>query len=124
MHQTHTIARRLLTVSAPLLCTGSFLVYGAQAQTAGKKAATADPEYQQVLATLKKLAWSVAAADSAKVIPSASFTKDLGFDSLDAVEVIMELEKAYHISIPDADAERMVTVHDAVLFVRRQLHQK
>ncbi len=55
--------------------------------------------------------------DENEVVPSASFTKDLGADSLDTVELIMELEKEFDISIPDAAAEKIGTVGDAINYV-------
>jgi len=47
----------------------------------------------------------------------ASFTNDLGADSLDTVELIMEFEKEFNISIPDEDAEKIHTVGDAVTYL-------
>ena len=55
--------------------------------------------------------------DEADVKPEASFTNDLGADSLDTVELIMEFEKAFNISIPDADAEGIKTVGDAIAYI-------
>jgi len=52
-----------------------------------------------------------------EVTPEASFTTDLGADSLDTVELIMEFEKQFDISIPDADAENIKTVGDAVTYL-------
>jgi acyl carrier protein len=49
----------------------------------------------------------------------ASFTNDLGADSLDTVELIMELEKEFDITIPDEDAENIATVGDAVSYVEK-----
>lgn len=55
--------------------------------------------------------------DAAEVVPTASFTNDLGADSLDTVELIMEFEKEFEISIPDEDAEKIGTVGDAVSYI-------
>ncbi|KRO55837.1 MAG: acyl carrier protein [Cryomorphaceae bacterium BACL11 MAG-121001-bin54] len=55
--------------------------------------------------------------DAAEVIPSASFTNDLGADSLDTVELIMEFEKEFDIQIPDDKAEAIATVGDAIAFI-------
>lgn len=55
--------------------------------------------------------------DSADVTMEASFTNDLGADSLDVVEFIMEMEDAFNIEIPDADAEKLLTVKDAVDYI-------
>jgi acyl carrier protein len=55
--------------------------------------------------------------DESEVKPEATFTNDLGADSLDTVELIMELEKEFNITIPDDQAEKIVTVGDAVAYV-------
>ena len=55
--------------------------------------------------------------DEAEVTDSASFTNDLGADSLDTVELIMEFEKEFDIQIPDDKAEAIATVRDAVAFI-------
>ena len=51
------------------------------------------------------------------VTPEASFTNDLGADSLDTVELIMEFEKEFNISIPDDKAENIATVGDAITYL-------
>jgi len=55
--------------------------------------------------------------DEAEVTTTASFTDDLGADSLDTVELIMEFEKEFDIQIPDDKAEKIATVGDAVSFI-------
>ena len=55
--------------------------------------------------------------DEKDVTLEASFTSDLGADSLDTVELIMELEKEFDIQIPDEEAEKIVTVGDAIAFI-------
>ena len=55
--------------------------------------------------------------EESQVVPEASFTNDLGADSLDTVELIMELEKDFDLSIPDEEAEKIVTVGDAIAFI-------
>jgi len=52
--------------------------------------------------------------EEADVVATASFTNDLGADSLDTVELIMEFEKEFGISIPDEQAEKITTVGEAV----------
>jgi acyl carrier protein len=52
--------------------------------------------------------------DKDKVVPSASFVDDLGADSLDLVELIMAMEEAFDIEIPDEVAEKITTVQDAI----------
>jgi acyl carrier protein len=56
--------------------------------------------------------------DESEVKPEATFTNDLGADSLDTVELIMELEKEFNITIPDDQAEKIVTVSDAIAYVK------
>ncbi len=55
--------------------------------------------------------------DESEVKPEASFTNDLGADSLDTVELIMEFEKEFNISIPDDQAEKIATVGDAISYI-------
>jgi acyl carrier protein len=55
--------------------------------------------------------------DESKVTESSSFIEDLGADSLDTVELIMQLEDAFGIQIPDEDAEKISTVGDAVKYI-------
>ena len=55
--------------------------------------------------------------DESQVTPEANFTSDLGADSLDTVELIMELEKEFNISIPDDQAEKIATVGDAITYI-------
>ena len=58
--------------------------------------------------------------DDSEVTPEASFTNDLGADSLDTVELIMEFEKEFDISIPDEQAENIQTVGQAIEYVESQ----
>ncbi|MGY8951189.1 MAG: acyl carrier protein [Flavobacteriales bacterium] len=55
--------------------------------------------------------------DESEVTPTANFTDDLGADSLDTVELIMEFEKEFDIQIPDDKAEKIATVGDAISFI-------
>ena len=55
--------------------------------------------------------------DEADVVPEASFTNDLGADSLDTVELIMEFEKTFNITIPDDKAEKISTVADDIAYI-------
>lgn len=58
--------------------------------------------------------------DDSEVKPEASFANDLGADSLDTVELIMDFEKEFGISIPDEEAEKISTVGDAIKFIEDQ----
>lgn len=55
--------------------------------------------------------------DESEVKPEATFTNDLGADSLDTVELIMEFEKEFNINIPDDQAEKIATVGDAISYI-------
>ncbi len=55
--------------------------------------------------------------DESEVTPEASFTADLGADSLDTVELIMEFEKEFNVSIPDDQAENIQTVGQAIAYL-------
>ena len=55
------------------------------------------------------------------ITPEASFIDDLGADSLDIVELIMALEEEFDIEIPDADAEKVVTVGDVVDYIKENV---
>ena len=55
--------------------------------------------------------------DEKEVTPEASFTNDLGADSLDTVELIMELEKEFDVQIPDDQAEKIATVGDSIAYI-------
>ena len=55
--------------------------------------------------------------DESEVTPEASFTNDLGADSLDTVELIMEFEKEFNIAIPDDQAEKIGTVGEAITYI-------
>ncbi|MCL4153361.1 UNVERIFIED_CONTAM: hypothetical protein GTU68_010132 [Idotea baltica] len=59
--------------------------------------------------------------DESEVTTEASFTNDLGADSLDTVELIMEFEKEFDCSIPDEQAENIQTVGQAVSYLEEQL---
>jgi len=55
--------------------------------------------------------------DESEVTPEASFTNDLGADSLDTVELIMEFEKEFNMAIPDEQAEKIATVGEAIAYI-------
>ena len=57
--------------------------------------------------------------DEAEVTPTASFIDDLGADSLDTVELVMAFEESFAIEIPDEDAEKILTVKDAIEYVQK-----
>ncbi len=58
--------------------------------------------------------------DEGEVTPTASFVDDLGADSLDTVELVMALEEAFDVEIPDEDAENIRTVKDAIEYIEKK----
>ncbi|TAD95188.1 MAG: acyl carrier protein [Bacteroidetes bacterium] len=59
--------------------------------------------------------------EKSEVTPEASFTNDLGADSLDTVELIMEFEKEFNVSIPDDQAETITTVKEAISYLQKNI---
>lgn len=59
--------------------------------------------------------------DEKEVTPQASFTNDLGADSLDTVELIMDFEKEFNIAIPDEQAEKINTVGEAIAYIEANI---
>jgi len=69
-------------------------------------------------AKVKEIIINKLGVDDGQVTPEASFTNDLGADSLDTVELVMEFEKAFNLQIPDEDAEKISTVGDAIKYIK------
>jgi len=69
-------------------------------------------------AKVKEIIMNKLGVDEGQVTSAASFTNDLGADSLDTVELVMEFEKAFNLQIPDEDAEKISTVGDAVKYIQ------
>lgn len=70
---------------------------------------------------VKKIIVDKLGVEDSQVTPEASFTNDLGADSLDTVELIMEFEKEFNISIPDEQAETITTVGQAIEYLERTI---
>ncbi len=68
---------------------------------------------------VKKIVIDHLGVDEAKVIESAGFIDDLGADSLDTVELVMDFEEEFGVEIPDDAAEKIVTVKDAIDFIEK-----
>ncbi|MCX6301488.1 MAG: acyl carrier protein [Bacteroidetes bacterium RBG_19FT_COMBO_42_10] len=70
-----------------------------------------------IAARVKEIIVDKLGVDESEVTAEASFTNDLGADSLDTVELIMEFEKEFNIGIPDDQAETISTVGDAIKYI-------
>jgi acyl carrier protein len=66
---------------------------------------------------VKKIIAEKLSVDLEEVVPEASFVDDLGADSLDLVELIMSMEEEFEVDISDEDAEKIVTVKDAIDYI-------
>lgn len=71
----------------------------------------------EVASRVKAIIVDKLSVEETEVTPEASFTNDLGADSLDTVELIMEFEKEFGIQIPDDQAEKITTVGDAIAYI-------
>ena len=69
---------------------------------------------------VKKIISEKLSVDLDEVVPGASFADDLGADSLDLVELIMSMEEEFDIDIPDEDAEKILTVQDAIEYTHKR----
>jgi len=76
---------------------------------------------QDVESKVKSIIVDKLGVDESEVVSDANFTNDLGADSLDTVELIMEFEKEFDISIPDEDAENIATVGNAVEYLNEKV---
>ncbi|MCP4366838.1 MAG: acyl carrier protein [Deltaproteobacteria bacterium] len=69
---------------------------------------------------MKKIIAEKLSVDMEEIVPEASFVDDLGADSLDLVELIMSMEEEFDTDISDEDAEKIVTVKDAIDYINAQ----
>ena len=77
-----------------------------------------------VEAKVKEIIIDKLGVEESQITPDASFTNDLGADSLDIVELVMGFETEFDLSIPDEDAEKISTVGDAVNYIKEKLENK
>lgn len=75
----------------------------------------------EIAQKVKKIIIDKLGVEESEVTPEASFTNDLGADSLDTVELIMEFEKEFNISIPDDQAESITTVGQAISYLESHM---
>ena len=75
------------------------------------------PSTQEVQDKIIEIVCKQLGVDKSKISPETSFVNDLGADSLDTVELVMEMEDAFGTSIPDEEAEKIQTVGDAIKYI-------
>lgn len=93
----------------------SHFLFSLQAEKPYKRIEMSDIKSRVISIIVDKLG-----VEESEVTNEASFTNDLGADSLDTVELIMEFEKEFDISIPDEEAEKIQTVGQAISYVESQ----
>lgn len=76
---------------------------------------------EEILSRGKKIIMERLGVDEEKIVDNASFQNDLGADSLDVVELVMEIEDEFDIEIPDEDSETFKTVCDVVNYIESKL---
>ncbi|HEY6769887.1 MAG TPA: acyl carrier protein [Candidatus Sulfotelmatobacter sp.] len=78
----------------------------------------------EIVEKVKQIIAEQLGVDENDVSPSSSFVDDLGADSLDTVELVMALEEAFSVEIPDEDAEKIRTVQDAIDYIDKHAKKK
>lgn len=73
---------------------------------------------------VKKIITEQLGVDEEDVTPEANFVEDLGADSLDTVELVMELEDEFDLTIPDEEAEKLKTIGEAIDYIKKHLESK
>jgi acyl carrier protein len=79
------------------------------------------PSADDVEKKVKQIIVEQLGVEESEVTPTASFVDDLGADSLDTVELVMAFEENFSIEIPDEDAEKIVTVKDAIDYIKSHI---
>lgn len=79
---------------------------------------------ENVVEKVKEIIVDKLGVEESEVTETANFTNDLGADSLDTVELLMEFEKEFGVKIPDEDAAGIATVQDAINYVEAKLAEK
>lgn len=75
----------------------------------------------EIEAKVKSIIVDKLGVEESQVTPEAGFSADLNADSLDTVELIMEFEKEFNITIPDEDTQKITTVGDAIAYIEKAL---
>ncbi len=74
-----------------------------------------------ILQKVQKIVAEQLSVEESEVKPESNFANDLGADSLDTVELVMALEEAFDLEIPDEDAEKIRTVQDAITYIEKKV---
>ncbi|KAI0094755.1 acyl carrier protein [Irpex rosettiformis] len=107
-----SVARPRIAVAALPSARGRILQSASYAAAAGLSKEQVTSRVLDVLKGFEKV-------DQTKLTPSATFAEDLGLDSLDTVEVVMAVEEEFSIEIPDAEADEIKTVQQAIDYIQK-----
>ena len=88
-----------------------------EVQEMSTKGSDLTPQEQEAFVKLRGIIAEQLGVDEDEVTPDASFVEDLNADSLDLVELIMEIEEKFNVTVPDSVAETIVTVRDAITHI-------
>jgi acyl carrier protein len=80
-----------------------------------------NPMSADIFAKVQEVVADKLDVDASKITPEASFTNDLGADSLDVVELVMALEEEFEVEIPDEEAEKLQTVQSVVDYIKTKV---
>ena len=83
-----------------------------------------DTSFSKIFGKVKTIVHKILKVDSSAIKLTSSMENDLGADSLDEVEIIMEYEKEFNITVPDKDLCTLTTINDAVLYIQEKLINK
>lgn len=78
-----------------------------------------DIEVSDIRTRLKAIIVEQLGIEAHRVVDSASFSEDLDADSLEVVQIVMEIEEEFDLVVPDVDADRILTVGDAIRFIQQ-----
>ena len=78
---------------------------------------------EEITQKVKQIIVNKLGVEESQITDTASFTNDLGADSLDTVELVMEFEKEFDLTIADEDAEKITTVGDAVTYISANINK-
>lgn len=78
---------------------------------------------EDITQKVKQIIVNKLGVEESQITEAASFTNDLGADSLDTVELVMEFEKDFDLTIADEDAEKITTVGDAISYITENLNK-
>ncbi|GFZ44990.1 Putative acyl carrier protein, mitochondrial [Saitozyma sp. JCM 24511] len=112
-------ASRSIAIARPMAFRAALTLPSASPVGARGYAAAAGISKEDIQSRVLDVMKTFEKVDGGKLSPTAAFTSDLGLDSLDAVEVVMAIEEEFGIEIPDAEADEITTVAQAIDYIAK-----